>query len=203
MQLGFLHYHHLSLEYQKRSMGIREEEGLGTRKSSSITEVQCFHWVHFHFIQVDDIFPQLALPLDSDSCASGQYLSDSPTSPSPLEYFLHSIENPRKIKTATPADNNSSSQECLLQTQCNHGCLDLSLYFAPMDHTSTWSLNMVSCSICIQSSSFSLAQQCTSSPYNRTPPIFFLSWLSQSGCTSHLWWLQATRARNECLHIGN
>ena len=180
-------------------MGVGEEEGLGAWKSSITAEVQCFHLVHFHLIQVDDIFAQLALPLDSGSRASGQYLSDSPTPPSRPKCFYIPSKVPGKSKRQPLQMSTSaisSLRECSPLSR-KHGHLDLSMYFSPMDHTS--SVNVVSYGICIQSSSFSLAQQCTSSPYNRTPPAFslpFPNWkrkfttprLSQLGCTSHLWW---------------
>ena len=196
MQLGFLRYRRL--EYHKEEYGSWR---LGAWKSSITAEVQCFHLVHFHLIQVDDnILSQLALPMDSDTCAGGQCLPCGPTPPSPPKYFYIPSESPgksrqRPLQTTTSAI--SSLRECspLSQTQRKHSHLDLSMYFSPMDHTS--SVNVVSYGICIQSSSFSLAQQCTSSPYNRTPPAFslpFPNWkrkfttprLSQLGCTSHL-----------------
>ena len=190
------------LEYHRRRMGIGEEEGLGSGKSSITAEVQCFHLVHFHLIQVDDnILSQLALPMDSDTCAGGQCLPCGPTPPSPPKYFYIPSESPgksrqRPLQTTTSAI--SSLQECspLSQSQRNHGRLDLSMYFAPMDHAS--SVNMVSYSICIHLvSSFSLAQQHTSSAHDHTSPVFslpFLNWkqkfpsprVAHSGCTSHL-----------------
>ena len=135
-----------------------------------------------------------------------------------LKCFYIPLKSPGKsrqqpLQTTTSAI--SSLQECspLSQSQHNHGHLDLSMYFSPMDHT--LSINMVSCGICIHLvSSFSLAQH-TSSAQDHTPPIFSLPflnqkqkfsspWLSQSGCTSHLWWPPASwLTRNEFLHIGN
>ena len=136
-----------------RRMGVWEEEGLGTGKSSITAEVQCFHLVHFHFIQVDNnIFSQLTLPRDSGSCVSGQCLPYGPTPPSPLKYFyipLKSLGKSRQWALQMTTSTISSLQKCspLSQSQWNHGCLNLSLYIAPMDQTS--SINMVSCGICI------------------------------------------------------
>jgi len=130
----------------------------------------------------------------------GQRLSCSPTPPSPpiKNFYIPSQYQTKPMPVSPPlrkaSRTVSSLQQCspLSQSQRNHGRLDLSMYFSPMDHTS--SINMVShgtsCSfiICLTGmvaplvslSSYPSCHFTTFSQLETNPRH------SRSGCTSHL-----------------
>jgi hypothetical protein len=153
------------LEYRDRSMGVGKEEELVFVETQSTLSTRYNFFFHLNVdFHLDDynMFPQpSALPIDSFYISSRSQTKSTPLSSPP------SLRAPCTVPSLSP-------RSALSQSQRNDGRLDLSVCFAPNNHTARIHMSFLSKT---HLSSFSLAWQPISPSrcHARAPSKFYLA----------------------------